>query len=181
MRAMTDILGLTTIATLYQAGNGIFELFDKVLVLDEGKQIFYGPRENAVPFMEELGFFCNPAANKADFLTGVTVPTERAIAPGYEEKFPRTADEIRAAYDGSAVKAKMLAECDYARSAEATQNTADFKAMVTTEKDPRLPKRSAETVGFITQIRAAVIRQYQIMWGDKATLFFKQGSATVQA
>ena len=40
MRAMTDILGLSTIATLYQAGNGIFEQFDKVLVLDEGKQIF---------------------------------------------------------------------------------------------------------------------------------------------
>jgi ABC-type multidrug transport system ATPase subunit len=48
---MTDILGLTTITTPYQAGNGIFEQFDKVLVLGEGKQIYYGPREGAVPFM----------------------------------------------------------------------------------------------------------------------------------
>lgn len=38
---MTDILGLTTIVTLYQAGNSIYEHFDKVL--DDGKQIFYGP------------------------------------------------------------------------------------------------------------------------------------------
>lgn len=39
IRAMTDIMGLTTIVTLYQAGNGIYEQFDKVLVLDEGRQI----------------------------------------------------------------------------------------------------------------------------------------------
>ncbi|KAH6612411.1 multidrug resistance protein CDR2 [Boeremia exigua] len=181
MRAMTDILGLTTIATLYQAGNGIFEQFDKVLVLDEGKQIFYGPREDAVPFMEDLGFVCNPAANKADFLTGVTVPTERAIKPGYEEKFPRTADEIRTAYEGSAIRTKLLTECDYARSAEAAHNTAEFKAEVAAEKNPRLPKRASESVGFDAQVRAAVTRQFQILWGDKATLFLKQGSATIQA
>ncbi|KAJ8112457.1 hypothetical protein OPT61_g5176 [Boeremia exigua] len=181
MRAMTDILGLTTIATLYQAGNGIFEQFDKVLVLDEGKQIFYGPREAAVPFMEQLGFFCNPAANKADFLTGVTVPTERAIIPGFEEQFPRTAEEIRKAYDWSSIRQKMLVESDYARSAEATHNTANFKEMVTAEKNPRLPKNSSEVVGFQAQIKTAVTRQFQIMWGDKATLILKQGSATIQA
>src|ERR1700712_4731189 len=36
IRAMTDIFGLASIVTLYQAGNGIFNLFDKVLVMDEG-------------------------------------------------------------------------------------------------------------------------------------------------
>ncbi|KAM3440346.1 hypothetical protein NHJ13734_003364 [Beauveria thailandica] len=39
IRVMTDILGLSTIVTLYQAGNDIYEQFDKVLVLEEGKQI----------------------------------------------------------------------------------------------------------------------------------------------
>ncbi|KAM3550533.1 hypothetical protein ARSEF4850_008299 [Beauveria asiatica] len=38
IRVMTDILGLSTIVTLYQAGNGIYEQFDKVLVFQEGKQ-----------------------------------------------------------------------------------------------------------------------------------------------
>ncbi|KAH1295275.1 hypothetical protein KXX11_008424, partial [Aspergillus fumigatus] len=41
VRAMTDVFGLSSIVTLYQAGNGIYDLFDKVLVLDEGKQIYY--------------------------------------------------------------------------------------------------------------------------------------------
>lgn len=89
---MTDVLGLTTIVTLYQAGNGIYEHFDKVLVLDEGKQIFYDPQKDAVPFMEDLGFVWDSGSNRGDFLTGVTVPTECVIAPGYEKTFPRTAD-----------------------------------------------------------------------------------------
>lgn len=73
IRAMTDIFGMASIVTLYQAGNGIYNLFDKVLVLDEGKQIYYGPMKQARPFMEELGFICDDSANVADFLTGVTV------------------------------------------------------------------------------------------------------------
>ena len=67
---MTTIFGLSTIVTIYQAGNGIYELFDKVLVLDEGKQIYYGPLKEAKPFMEDLGFVCEDGANVADFLTG---------------------------------------------------------------------------------------------------------------
>jgi ABC-type multidrug transport system ATPase subunit len=63
LRAMTDVLGLSTIVTLYQAGNGIYNLFDKVLVLDEGKQIYYGPAAEAKPFMEDLGFVYTDGAN----------------------------------------------------------------------------------------------------------------------
>jgi ATP-binding cassette subfamily G (WHITE) protein 2 (SNQ2) len=178
---MTDVLGLTTIATLYQAGNGIYEQFDKILVLDEGKQIFYGPCEDAMPFMAELGFLCEPAANKADFLTSVTVPTERAIVPGYEQKFPRSATEIRDVYEGSVIKKNMIAELCYPQSDEAAKHTTCFKEIVNAEKNPRLPKRSAASAGFPYQVKVVVTRQFQILWGDKPTLFFKQGSATIQA
>lgn len=67
LRAMTDVLGLSTIVTLYQAGNGIYNLFDKVLVLDEGKQIYYGPAATAKPFMEDLGFIYTDGANVGKF------------------------------------------------------------------------------------------------------------------
>jgi ABC-type multidrug transport system ATPase subunit len=181
IRAMTDILGLTTIVTLYQAGNGIYEHFDKVLVLDEGKQIFYGPQQEAVPFMEDLGFMRDSGSNRADFLTGVTVPTERLIAPSYEDKFPRTADEILAVYEGSLIKPKMLAECTYPESETAAENTAVFKQAVAWEKHRGLSKTSPVATDFLTQVKTAVIRQYQILWGDKATLLVKQGATVIQA
>ena len=60
--------------------------------------------------MEGLGFMLDLSSNRGDFLTGVTVPTERVIAPGYEDIFPRTADEIRNAYERSPIKTRMLEE-----------------------------------------------------------------------
>ena len=107
IRAMTNMFGLSSIVTLYQAGNGIYDVFDKILVIDEGAQIYYGPMRQARPFMEELGFVCRDGANVADFLTGVTVPTERVIKDGFEDKFPRNAAEIRSAYEQSSIKAEV--------------------------------------------------------------------------
>ncbi|CEG82450.1 hypothetical protein RMATCC62417_16519 [Rhizopus microsporus] len=58
LRIMTDVLKKTTIATLYQASNNIFTLFDKVMVLDEGRCIYFGPTDLAQPYFEALGFHC---------------------------------------------------------------------------------------------------------------------------
>jgi len=181
VRALTDIFGLTSVVTLYQAGNGIYELFDKVLVLDEGIEIYYGPMDEARPFMEKLGFYCDPAANVADFLTGVTVPTERQILPGFEDRFPRTAEEILTQYQGTETYRNMQKEYNYPETEKARLNTEDFKAAVAHDMHPSLPKKAQFTVSFPAQVKACVVRQYQILWGDKATFFIKQGSTLVQA
>lgn len=174
VRAMTTIMGLTTIATLYQAGNGIFEQFDKVLVLDEGKEIFYGRREEARPFMEQLGFLCDDSANVGDFLTGVTVPSERAIKPGHETSFPRTAEAIRARYEMSEIYQRMQAEYSFPESVTARSGTSDFIQSVASEKSRHLSNSSQFTVPLGKQVTTAVARQYQILWGDRATFVIKQ-------
>jgi ATP-binding cassette subfamily G (WHITE) protein 2 (SNQ2) len=181
VRAMTDVFGIASIVTLYQAGNGIYNLFDKVLVIDEGKEIYYGPLKEAKPFMEELGFICADGANIADFLTGVTVPTERKIRHGFENKVPRTADAIRTEYEKSAINAKMREECNYPDTQEAKERTADFRTSVQYDKHKSLPKSSPLTTSFYTQIKASTVRQYQILWGDKATFIIKQASTLAQA
>ncbi|KAI9742696.1 MAG: hypothetical protein M1818_003837 [Claussenomyces sp. TS43310] len=181
IRAMTDIFGVASIVTLYQAGNGIYNLFDKVLVLDEGKEIYYGPMKEARPFMESLGFVCEDSANVADFLTGVTVPTEREIRPGFEDSFPRTADAIRTRYYETQIRADMEKEYSFPDSSEAKRYTEDFKVEVDYEKHNSLPKKSPLTTSFLTQVQACVQRQYQILWGDKATFIIKQGATLAQA
>lgn len=181
IRAITDILGLSSIVTLYQAGNGIYDLFDKVLVLDQGKEIYYGPRQQARPFMEDLGFVCREGENIGDFLSGVTVPTERLIRPGCEDSFPRDADAILARYEQSPIRSQMVAEYDYPTTDIAKTKTAEFTAAIADDKHPRLPKKSPYTTGLITQIIACIVRQYQILWGDKATFFIKQIVTVFQA
>ncbi|GES57400.1 ATP-binding cassette transporter [Aspergillus terreus] len=174
LRAMTDVQGLSTIVTLYQAGNGIYNLFDKVLVLDEGKQIYYGPAQEAKHFMEELGFVYSDGANIGDYLTGVTVPTERKIRPGYEHTFPRNADAILAEYKNSPLYTHMISEYDYPNSEIAKTRTEDFKESVAFEKAKYLPKNTTLTMGFGAQLWACTIRQYQILWGEKSTFLMKQ-------
>ncbi|KAG9252266.1 ABC multidrug transporter [Emericellopsis atlantica] len=181
MRAMTDALGLSSIMTLYQAGNGIYDLFDKVLILDEGKQIFYGPIHRAKPFMEELGFLYTDGANIADYLTGVTVPTERRVNPDMEDRYPRNAEELRSYYEATQLKRTMALEYDYPNSSEAAEATKDFQEAVHSQRNPGLPKRSPLTVSFYTQVKSAVIRQYQLLWSDSAIFLIPQGLNFVQA
>ncbi|KAK2684961.1 ABC multidrug transporter H [Fusarium oxysporum] len=181
IRALTDVLGLASIVTLYQAGNNIYNLFDKVLVLDEGKEVYYGPIKEARPFMEGLGFICHDGANVADYLTGVTVPTERCVRPEMESRFPRTADALRSKYEETPIYERMIAEYDYPTTDLAREKTRLFKESVQQEKDKSLPLRSALTVGFVQQAKACVARQYQILLGDKATFSIKQVSTIIQA
>jgi len=75
----------------------------------------------------------------------------------------------------------MEAEYDYPTTSAAKDLTADFAQSVTYEKHKSLPKKSPLTVSFITQVKACVTRQYQILWGDKATFAIKQISTLVQA
>ncbi|KAE9980928.1 hypothetical protein EG328_011946 [Venturia inaequalis] len=181
LRSITDVFGTATIVTLYQAGNGIFDLFDKVLVLDEGKQIYYGPANKAKSYMDQLGFICDDAANVSDFLTGVTVRNERKIKPGYEKTFPRNATSLQQIYSNSEIKSSMDRELDFPRTTKASQWTKEFCEAVQSDKSRHLPKSSVYTVSFTEQVKASVTRQYQILRGDKATFFIKQGATFIQA
>ncbi|CAI7573472.1 unnamed protein product [Penicillium pancosmium] len=181
LRAMTDVLGLSTIVTLYQAGNAIYNLFDKVLVLDEGKQIYYGPAAGAKPFMEDLGLMYTDGANIGDFLTGVTVPTERKVKPGWENRFPRSADAILTEYKNSATYKNEISAYDYPDSEIAAQRTEAFKESVAWEKSNHLPKGSKLTTSFWAQLIHCTRRQYQILWGEKSTFLIKQILSCVMA
>ena len=60
LRVMTDVSNRTTFVTLYQAGEGIYDLMDKVLVIDEGRMLYQGPAAEAKQYFEDLGFLCPP-------------------------------------------------------------------------------------------------------------------------
>ncbi|KAJ3938646.1 uncharacterized protein N0V96_011376 [Colletotrichum fioriniae] len=107
LRKMADGEHKSIVATLYQAGNGIYDLFDKVLVLAEGREIYYGPTTEAKQYFEDMGFECTPGANVSDFLTSVSVPTERQIRPGYEDKIPTSPADFEDVYKTSALFERM--------------------------------------------------------------------------
>ncbi|KAI0536310.1 putative ABC multidrug transporter [Xylaria digitata] len=162
LRRVTDDQRKTMIATLYQAGNGIYNQFDKVLVLAEGRQIYYGPTSEAKGYFGNLGFQCPPSGNVADFLTSVTVPTERVVLPGFESTAPKTTEEFEKAYKNSttysSIRKTMVDRLDKRRKVEKNR-TFNFLSR----------EHSVYQVSFAKQVWTCTTRQLQVMWGDRWT------------
>lgn len=70
------------------------QVFDKVTVLYEGRQIYFGPAKAGKKFFTDMGFVCPDRQTDPDFLTSLTSDLERTIAPGFENTAPRTPDEF---------------------------------------------------------------------------------------
>ncbi|EHL02570.1 putative ABC transporter CDR4 [Glarea lozoyensis 74030] len=85
-------------------------VFDKVTVLYEGRQIYFGPCHEAKAYFINLGFECAPRQTTADFLTSLTSPSERRIRPDFEARTPRTAEEFVIIWKRSNAYAKLRHE-----------------------------------------------------------------------
>ncbi|EOR04827.1 Brefeldin A resistance protein [Wallemia ichthyophaga EXF-994] len=165
LRIITDITGGTSIATLYQAGEGIYELFDKVCLIDDGRCIFYGPANEACAYFQSLGFYKPPRQTSADFLTGITDLHERTYKEGWEGRAPRTTEDLEQAYKSSHYYQAALAAADQAFSSD-HRDLGIFKDSVREEKKRRMAKSSPYTVSYFEQIYYCVIRQIQLQIGQ---------------
>jgi ABC-type multidrug transport system ATPase subunit len=70
MRALRTIvnMGGTGLVSLLQPSYETFHLFDKVMILTRGEIAFLGPRDDALPYFEALGYKCRSTLNPAEFL-----------------------------------------------------------------------------------------------------------------
>ena len=79
------------------------QTFDKVAVLYEGRQIYYGPVHLAKDYFVNLGYHCPDRQTTPDFLTSLTNPAERVARTGFEAKVPRSPDDFAKAWEESAL------------------------------------------------------------------------------
>ncbi|KAK7730588.1 Multidrug resistance protein [Cytospora paraplurivora] len=84
--------------------------FDKVTLLYEGRQIYFGPIDSAAQYFYDLGFERPLRATTPDFLTSLTNPEERITRAGFEDKVPRSPDEFANAWKQSAQARQLLSD-----------------------------------------------------------------------
>uniref|UniRef100_A0A0E0MMX0 ABC transporter domain-containing protein n=1 Tax=Oryza punctata TaxID=4537 RepID=A0A0E0MMX0_ORYPU len=65
---LTNISEYTMVISLLQPTPEVFDLFDDLILMAEGKIIYHGPRNEALNFFEECGFICPERKEAADFL-----------------------------------------------------------------------------------------------------------------
>lgn len=112
LRLQTELFDTAALVSIYQAPQAAYDVFDKALVLYEGRQIYFGPTNEAKHYFMELGFDCPARQTTPDFLTSMTSPQERVIRPGFEARAPRTPDEFAAAWKNSAAYTKLQQEIE---------------------------------------------------------------------
>ena len=68
LRIATDVARMSTLVSIYQAGESLYELFDKVCVIYEGKMAYFGPANRARQYFIDMGFEPANRQTTADFL-----------------------------------------------------------------------------------------------------------------
>ncbi|CEI61328.1 Brefeldin A resistance protein [Fusarium venenatum] len=174
IRAMTNMADTSTAVSLYQAGEQLYDLVDKVLLIDHGQCLYFGRSEDAKNYFLNLGFDCPERWTTADFLTSVTDDHERSIRKGWENRIPRTPEEFADAYRRSEDYQKNLRDIDEFEAE--LQTLAEERRAHESEKS----KKKNYEIAFHKQVMACTHRQFLVMFGDKASLFGKWGGLLFQ-
>ncbi|KUI69206.1 ABC transporter G family member 11 [Cytospora mali] len=172
LRIQTDLYRTTTFVSLYQASENIYKEFDKVMVIDGGKQVYFGPIDKARAYFEGIGFAPRPRQTTPDYVTGCTDEFEREYAPGYSEKnAPHSPETLAEAFKASVLSKDLDREMNEYKEhlKEATQQHEDFKIAVRESKRTGA-KRSVYAVGFHQQVWALMKRQFVLKMQDRLAL-----------
>ncbi|EDV95783.1 protein scarlet [Drosophila grimshawi] len=81
--------GTTILCTIHQPSSQLFDNFNNVMLLADGRVAFTGSPQHALNFFADHGYYCPEAYNPADFLIGVL-----ATDPGYEQASQRSAQHL---------------------------------------------------------------------------------------
>jgi ATP-binding cassette subfamily G (WHITE) protein 2 (PDR) len=168
LRTSTDLSNTTAAVAIYQAPQSAFDYFDKVLVLYQGYQIFFGRIEKAKQYFEDMGFEIPKRQTIPDFLTSMTNPSERIIKPGHENSTPRTPAEFAAYWEKSSARQSVLKDLDEFEQANPIggENLDAFQESRRIQKSKALRESSPYTLSYGGQIRLCLWRGFKRLMAD---------------
>jgi ABC-type multidrug transport system ATPase subunit len=172
LRVVSNIYRTSTFVSLYQASESIYAQFDKVLLIHEGHQIYFGPAKEARAYFESLGYLPKPRQTSPDYLTGITDDFEREYQDGRDaSNTPSTPQELVKAFEESKYATQLNSEMDAWRQrvTEEKQVYHDFQTAVR-EGKRRAPAKSVYSIPLYMQIWALMKRQFILKWNDKFSL-----------
>ncbi|KAF5860488.1 hypothetical protein ETB97_001438 [Aspergillus alliaceus] len=192
LRIMTDTCGKATLMTLYQASDAIYDLVDKVLLIDEGRMLYQGPAREAKHYFEDLGYECAEMQTISDFLTSITVPERRRFRPGWECRAPKGPIELEEAFRKSPAYQKVQYDVQHyedqrlgGKSVGTTQTDSDsgsledFKKAVQTDKSRFVSPKSPYTISIFRQVVLCAKRQLWQIQGHMSPLYIKLISSVI--
>ena len=172
LRQTANIMGSTHAVAIYQASQAIYDLFDKAIVLYEGREIYFGPASRAKAYFEDMGWFCPQRQTTGDFLTSVTNPAERQPREGFEHTVPRTPDEFEAYWRRSPASKELQSEIDVYEQQYPSGDETHLETLRATKNDIQTKHtrpKSPYVVSTGMQIKFNTIRAYHRVRNDMAS------------
>ncbi|CZR68022.1 probable ABC transporter CDR4 [Phialocephala subalpina] len=168
IRLQTELFQSTCVVSIYQAPQSAYDLFDKALILYEGRQIFFGRGDAAKQYFMDLGFECLARQTTPDFLTSMTSPQERIIRAGFENRVPRTPDEFAVAWKNSAAYKALQTEIEEYKIAHPIDgpDAESFRAHKRAQQAKSQRAKSPFTLSYFGQVRLCLWRAYRRLIGD---------------
>jgi len=167
LRIATDICRVTTIVSIYQAGESLYRHFDKVCVIYEGKMAYFGPGDRARQYFIDMGYEPANRQTTADFLAAVTDPNGRTLRPGFESRAPRTATEFAEYFKNSEYGELNRQDIeDYNNEfVGKVARAKSYRNSVDASRAEHTRRKSAIIISIPMQVRALFVRRWQIMKG----------------
>ncbi|KAI0649902.1 pleiotropic drug resistance ABC transporter [Trametes meyenii] len=182
LRIATDIARQSTIVAIYQAGESLYEHFDKVCVIYEGKQVYFGPADRARQYFIDMGYEPANRQTTADFLVAVTDPNGRIVRKGFEQRVPRTATEFAEYFRRSEFAALNREDMESYRNdfVGKPERVTAYRQSAKAEYAKHAHKRGPFVASIPMQARALMRRRVQILRGGIAAQVIQLSSFVLQ-
>ena len=166
LRIATNVVRVATIVSIYQAGESLYETFDKVCLIYEGRMVYFGPANEARQYFIDMGYEPANRQTTSDFLVAVTDPNGRQVRDGMHG-VPSTSEEFERYYRHSSIMQVNLE--DMASFREQYVGREDlisaFRESAKAERARHMQKQSPYTISIPMQIRSVMGRRVQIQAG----------------
>lgn len=170
LRLASDLGRQASAVAIYQASQSIYDLFDKASVLYEGRQIYFGPANQAKHYFEKQGWFCPPRQTTGDFLTSVTNPQERSAREGFENRVPRTPEDFERLWRQSPEYQALLngisAHDEEFSGPRQGESLTQFRKDKNFRQANNVRPKSPFIVSYWMQVKLCTKRAYQRIWND---------------
>ena len=154
--------------TVYQASENLYDVFDKVCVIYDGRMVYYGPASLARQYFIDMGYEPANRQTTPDFLVAVTDPNARIAREGHESRVPRTADEFVEHYRKSNIWQINQADMDaYLNEfVGKPQSALAYRESAWAEHATTASNKSSYVTSIPMQTRAVMVRRLQILKGS---------------
>jgi len=159
--------GKTVICTIHQPSSEVFAMFDRILLMAQGRTAFLGSIDAALPFFSEQGLPCPANYNPADFYI-----FSLAVVRGQESESKQKNMAICDAFEKSELGQQVI-EIVKSERLQASSSTNN----VVPEKRTRSPYKAS----WWNQFRAVLWRSWMTVLRDPAFITIKASTSLIIA